>query len=58
MTDTIRIEDRGRGRVLTLSNPGERNALTGRMRQELMAALMMTEDFRRAIEDFQRRHGG
>ena len=43
MSDTILITDRGDGarrtRVLTISNPAERNALTVRLRAELTAAL-------------------
>lgn len=47
MSDTILMETRGEGRwrwrVLTLSNPGERNAVTGKMRRELIAALAEAE---------------
>ena len=47
MSDTILIEKRGSGSrktvVLSLSNPQERNALTSKMRRELMAALAAAE---------------
>lgn len=47
MPDTVLIEKRGEeGRqtlVLSLSNPKERNALTSKMRRELMAALAAAE---------------
>lgn len=39
MPDTVLVEKKGRVAVFTLSNPDERNALTGRMRRELTAAL-------------------
>ena len=43
MSDNVVIEKRGAGTkktiVLTLSNPEERNALTSKMREELLAAL-------------------
>ena len=47
MSDSVVIEKRGTGAkrtiVLSLSNPEERNALTSKMRRELMAALSVAE---------------
>ena len=47
MSDTILIEKRGSGNrktvVLSLSNPEERNALTSKMRRELITALAAAE---------------